>query len=199
MPADYDDPGLGSLESFPTVLHARASFESEVNVENLQKSLVSALHALANLRLPIELSRSDHDGYVGGLVDFKLGVGNVEAFDIFDEAEEDRLLRRIERRGAFPSLDLSFKLHYSINDGKKHTVPDDRFLARLLFRPGRMEVYVNHHKGIRRVQPEELIALLIEEVDTSLEGMRYPRLHPEDHSRTSRRNWNEIISGNGSL
>ena len=199
MLAEDNDPGLGSLENFPTVLHARAAFESEVNVANLQKSMVSALRALSDLRLPIELSRSDHEGYVNGQLDFKVGVGNVEAFDIFDDREEDRLLRRIENKGAFDSLDLSFKLHYAINDGKKHTIPDDRFLTRLLFRPGRMEVYVHHHKGIRRVQPEELIGLLIEEVDMNLESKKYPRLLPEENSQVSRRNWAQIISGKTSL
>src|SRR5437867_6168934 len=101
---DDDDPWLGALLNFPTVLHSRAFFDHEINAENLQRAVLLALRSISILSLPMELSISDHDGYYHGTVSFKLGVGNAEAFDVFDDKEQERLLHRIENKGPFPIL-----------------------------------------------------------------------------------------------
>jgi hypothetical protein len=181
------DPWLGALHNFPTVLHSRASFDHEINTENLQRAVLQALRSMSMLNVPMELSISDHDGYYHGSVSFKLGVGNAEAFDVFDRKEQERLLQRIENKGAFPTLDLSFNARYAVTDEKRHSAREDRFLARLLFRADRMEVYVHHLRGMRRIEPEEIITTLIQQIDLQLQKLGYPRLRKENVS-ASRQN-----------
>jgi hypothetical protein len=182
--AEDQDPWLGALHNFPTVLHSRASFDHEINTENLQRAVLLALRSISILKLPIEVSISDHDGYYQGTVSFRLGVGNDEAFDVFDDKEQERLLQRIENKGPFPTLDLAFNARYVVTDVKRHTAREDRFLARLLFRSDRMDVYVHHLRGMRRVEPEQIITMLIEQIDLQLQKLGYPRLRKENVSKS---------------
>src|SRR6266540_30428 len=121
----FDDQWLGALHQFPTILHARASLSFDVSPESLQKALVSALSSLRALSLPKMITVADKDGYSGGKIGFKIGVGNGEAFDVLDVAEEERILDRIENRGAFDALDLAFHLHYTIDDSRMHKLHED--------------------------------------------------------------------------
>ena len=102
-----------------------------------------------------------------------MGVGNGDGFDVLDSREEERVLRRIENRGSFNTLDLAFQLHYSVNDNRQHRVHEDHYILRLVFQPGRVEVLVHHLKGVRRVEPDELIRLIIRELNVELTRGRY--------------------------
>ncbi len=179
-----DDPWLGALQQFPTVLHGRASFLYDLNPGSLQKALVSALASLQKKAKSREITVADLEGYLEGRVAFKLGIGNGDGFDVFDSKEEDRLLKRIENHGPFSTLDLAFYLHYTIDDGKRHRVHEDHYMIRLTFQPGRVEILVHHVKGVRRMQPDELIRLVLEELNVELGRNRYPELELESLNTT---------------
>jgi hypothetical protein len=168
-----EDPSLGSVDNFPTVLHARASFSFDINPESLQKALVSALASLRANPKPQEVTVADQDGYLKGQLVFRLGIGNGDGFDVLDSREEERVLHRIENRGSFNTLDLAIQLHYSVNDGRQHRVREDHYILRLVFQPGRVEVLVHHLKGVRRVEPDDLIRLIIQELNVELARNRY--------------------------
>lgn len=175
-----EDPWLGAILNFPTILHSKESLVHELNDSSLQRVLLKVLGTIASLRLPIKLSLSDHDGYFLGTVGFKIGIGNAEAFDVYDAKEQDRLLKRIESKGPFAALDLSFNASYSIHDnGRRHAVREDRFLARLIFRSGRMEVYVHHLRGMRRVRSDDVIDLLVEQINGELRQQGHTILRKE--------------------
>ncbi len=108
-----------------------------------------------------------------GQLTFRLGIGNGDGFDVLDSREEERVLNRIENRGSFNTLDLAFQLHYSVNDSRQHRVHEDHYIIRLVFQPGRVEVLVHHLKGVRRVEPDELIRLIIQELNVELARDRY--------------------------
>src|SRR6266581_2441249 len=165
---EYGDEWLGALHRFPTILHARASLSFDVSPESLQKALVSALSSLRALCLPRMITVADRDGYSGGKIGFKIGVGNGEGFDVLDAGEEERILDRIENRGAFGAIDLAFHLHYTVDDSLKHKLHEDHYLVRLAFQPGRLEVLVHHLKGIKRVEPVELVSLILEQLNAEL-------------------------------
>jgi len=168
-----EDPSLGNVDYFPTVLHARASFSFDINPGSLQKALVSALASLRANPKPHEVTVSDQSGYLKGQLTFRLGIGNGDGFDVLDSREEERVLNRIENRGSFNTLDLAFQLHYSVNDSRQHRVHEDHYIIRLVFQPGRVEVLVHHLKGVRRVEPDELIRLIIQELNVELARDRY--------------------------
>src|SRR5437667_1485988 len=126
-----EDPWLGTLERFPTIYPARASLVDNINPESLQKSIFAGLRSLAQEKKSLEITVADIPGYRSGGVVFKFGVGNKDGFDILDDKEAERVIQRIEEKGTCRTLDLVFHLHYSVDDGKRHKVHQDQYLARM--------------------------------------------------------------------
>jgi len=127
----------------------------------------------------MELSLSDHPGYLDGTVGFRVGVGNQNSFDILDPQEEDRVLRRIEAKGVFQTLDFSLDLHYKVRGPSKHRVQRDRYLTRMSFQPDRVELLIHHLKGLKRVQPDELVHFLISLLNMELAKKGYTEVELE--------------------
>src|SRR2546425_9067497 len=96
-----EDPWLGTLENFPTIYHARASWIYDINTESLQKAIFAGLRSLAQERKPLAITVADIPGYQSGGVTFKFGVGNRGGFDIRDDKETKRVTQRIEEKGTF--------------------------------------------------------------------------------------------------
>ena len=163
-----EDPWLGTVEHFPTVLHARASLVYDVNTDTLQRALFQSLLHLSESIRTMELTLSDYQGYLDGTVGFRVGVGNRDGFDILDSRVEERVLRRIAAQGVFKILDLSLDLHYKVRPKSRHRVQRDRYLTRMSFQTGRLELLVHHLKGLRRVAPPELIQLLCSDLNVKL-------------------------------
>jgi hypothetical protein len=173
------DPWLGSLEHFPNVFHARASCLHEINEESLQKILVSTLEILQEDQKSLDITMADRSGYVPSQLRIRVGIGNREAFDVLDVNEKTRLLTRIEHMGPFKSLDLLVTLHYIVEDGKLHKPHQDRYIIRFVFRPGLFEILLHHQKGIRRIDSDEIIRLLIDEINQELVRNKYSKLELE--------------------
>lgn len=174
-----EDLLLGSLGGFPRVLHARASFSFDINPESLQKALVSALASLRENPKSREISVADWDGYLKAQMVFRLGIGNGDGFNVLDSVGEERVLHRIENHGPLSTLDLVFQIHYSVSDGRRHRVHEDHYVVRLVFRPERVEFLVHHLKGVRRVDPDELIRIIVQELNVELVHNRYGEIELE--------------------
>ena len=179
-----EDPWLGTLENFPTIYHARASWLYDINTENLQKAILAGLRTLSQEKKPLDITVADIPGYQSGGVAFKFGVGSKDGFDILDGKEARRVIQRIEERGTFSTLDLAFHLHYSVDDGRRHKVHQDQYLARLTFQLGRVELLLHHLKGVRRVAPDELIRILLAATNQELGRNKYPELELESLTST---------------
>jgi len=179
-----EDPWLGTLESFPTIYHARASWLYDINTESLQKAIFAGLRSLAQEKKSLEITVADIPGYQSGQVMFKFGVGNKDGFDILDDKEAERVIQRIEEKGTFKTLDLVFHLHYSVDDGKRHKVHQDQYLARLTFQPGRVELLLHHLKGVRRITPDEIVHILLSATNRELGQNKYPELELESLTST---------------
>ena len=179
-----EDPWLGTLERFPTVYHARASWLYDINTESLQRAIFEGLRSLASEKRPLAITIADLPGYQSGGVRFKFGVGNKDGFDILNEKELDRVIQRMEERGSFKTLDLVSHLHYTIDDARRHKVHQDQYLARLTFQPGRVELLLHHLKGVRRIAPDELVRILLSATNHELGRNKYPELELESLSST---------------
>jgi hypothetical protein len=177
-----EDPWLGTLERFPTIYHARASWLYDINTESLQKAIFAGLQSLSQEKKPLDITVADIPGYQSGAVVFKFGVGNRDGFDILDNKEVERVIQRIEEKGTFRVLDLVFHLHYSVDDGRRHRVHQDQYLARLTFQPGRVEVLLHHLKGVRRIGPDELVRILLSATNRELSRNKYSELELESLS-----------------
>ncbi len=180
MTLTVEDASLGSLEKFPGVLHARASLQSDASTAILQRAIIRALRVIGRSSKQMELSLADHSGYLNGKATFKVGIGNGNVFDTLDAGEEDRVLRKIQNQGAFPILDVAVNIHYAVEGGKRHSVRGDRYISRMLFQPKRLELVLHHWKGVRRVQPDELVRLLVSAVNVELRREKSPGLELEE-------------------
>jgi hypothetical protein len=118
--------------------------------------------------MPRDITVADRDGYEKGRLEFEIGIGNGEGFDILDHKEEQRLLDRVENQAPFHMIDVIFHLRYKIDDGRGHKPHEDHYLVRLVFQAGMFEVLIHHVKGIRRVDPGELIRLVMGELNSEL-------------------------------
>jgi hypothetical protein len=174
-----EDPRLGTIERFPSVLHARASLVYDMKAETLQKALVHSLSGLQESIRAIQLSLSDQPGYHDGTVGFRVGVGNQDGFDILDVHAEDRVLRRIIGQGVFQMLDFSLEIQYKVKGSGRHRVQRDRYLARMSFQPERAEVLIHHLKGLRRIQPDELVRFLLSITNAELAKRGYGEVELE--------------------
>jgi hypothetical protein len=139
----------------------------------LQKALFEALGSMLKSSISRDISVADLEGYHIGHVGFRIGIGNGEGFDIFDARERERVLSRVENVGAFDLLDLLFRLHYSVDDGRAHKVRGDEYLVRLVFQRERVELLLHHLKGVRRVGPDELVGLIVDALNVALRRERY--------------------------
>ncbi len=173
------DLRLGMIERFPTVLHARASLIFDLNTDTFQKTLIQCLCQLQESIRTIELSLSDHPGYLDGTVGFRVGVGDQDGFDILDKRVEDRVLRRITAHGVFQTLDLSLDLHYKVKGSGRHRVQGDHYLTRMFFQTGRVELLIHHLKGLKRVQPDDLVHMLVFLMNRELSKKAYQELEIE--------------------
>jgi len=174
-----EDPWLGVIERFPSVLHGRASLVYDIKTETLQRVLVDVLTQLQESIQAIQLSLSDQPGYHDGTTAFRIGVGNRDGFDILDAREKDRVLKRIIGQGSFPMLDFSLDLHFKVKGSTRHRVQRDRYLARLSFQPERAEVLIHHLRGLRRIQPDEMIRFLVSITNAELAKKGYGEVELE--------------------
>jgi hypothetical protein len=142
----------------------------------LQQALFAALSALRASSVTQRVPVADREGYAKGRLCFKIGVGDGDAFEVLDNKEMDRVIRRIENQGPFATIDLSFRLHYAIDDGHRHKIHEDHYLMRLVFHPGRFELLLHHVKGLRRVDSTELVTITIRSVNDELSREALPRL-----------------------
>ena len=179
-----EDQWLGSIHSFPTILHARASLSFDIHPASLQKILVSALSSLRESPVSTKISVADVDGYSNGRAHFAVGIGNGDGFDILDTKERERVLNRIENQGAFDFLDLAVHVQYRVDDGRMHKVHQDQYMIRLVFEPGRIEAMIHHQKGIRRVDPRDLLELLVQHLNVELARERFPSVSLESITST---------------
>ena len=179
-----DDPWLGAILQFPTILHGRASILYDVSRGSLQKCILSSLKSLQRKPLEREITVADRHGYSKGHVVFKIGIGNGDGFDAFDVKEHERILERIENGGPLGTIDMTFHLRYLIDDGVRHRVHEDHYIVRMVFQPARVEMLLHHVKGVRRIEPDELVHLMVGEFNVELKRSGYALLELESLEST---------------
>ena len=135
-------------------------------------------------RRPTRITVADRPGYLEGVVKFRVGVANGDGFDVLDAHEEDRVLKRIENLGSFNILDLAINLDYKVSDSTLHKIHRDRYMLRMVFQPGRFEILVHHLKGLRRIEPDELVRLFIDQINSVLARGRYGQVELESLEST---------------
>jgi hypothetical protein len=91
----------------------------------------------------------------------------------------------IAKQGALSIVDFLIVAKYQVRDHERHPVRRDSYLVRFIVADQySLEVYLSHEKGIRRLNPDELIMMIAKELDRELKASHNASLKI-DQLRTS--------------
>ena len=156
--------------SFPQTIHGRAVLSYDTESINVQKVLTKVLKELNGLQLDTSISVADREGYFTGRIVFEVGVANRDYFICLDRLEERLINRIMAEQGILATIDFLILARYSIQDQKKHPIRMDSYLVRTIASEYSMELYLSHEKGIRRLNPDELIMMIARGLDRELKA-----------------------------
>ena len=153
---------------FPQTIHGRAILTYDVDSTTLQRTLIRILKEFNKLRLDTSISLADREGYFDGEITFKVGVANEQYFCYLDNYQERSVSEFLTKQGTLPILDFLVVARYLLKDQERHPIRTDSYLVRFITSEFQMEVYLYHEKGIRRLNPDELITMIAKELNRQL-------------------------------
>lgn len=159
---------LGVFTNLPRILHGYAKLTSEADPLILQRTFIKILGKLNSKKVEMAISLSGHEGLLPGEIGFEVGVAEGDCFNYMDNSEEERLMSVLQSNGLMPVLDSFLIVKCKVKNGRKHSPWFDRYIMRGKFTEGNVEFQLFHERGMRRLSPDELINMLVEELDKRL-------------------------------
>jgi len=156
--------------AFPQTIHGRAVLRYGAENAAVQRVLIRILRELNRLRLDAPITVADREGYLDGQIAFEAGVANEDHFNYLDGYEERLMNETIVKQGVLSVLDFLIVARYLVKDQERHPIRTDSYLIRFIVSEYSMEVYLSHEKGIRRLNPDELIMMIAKELDRQLKA-----------------------------
>jgi hypothetical protein len=155
-------------KNFPQTIHGRAVLTYNVENKVVQKVLTRILREFNKLQLDTSISLADREGYFDGQIVFEVGVANENYFKYLDSYEERLINETIAKQGVLSIFDFLIVARYVVKDHDRHPVRMDSYLVRFIASEYSMELYLSHERGIRRLNPDELIMMIAKELDHQL-------------------------------
>jgi len=165
---------LGIYRSFPALIHGDAILTHDVNATVLQECVVQAISKINMEKIETTLSVADRSGYFPGEARFEIRIAEGTNFRSLNPRVERRIIECLRAQGEFSTLDYSLTIRYRIKDDIKHSLHCDKYVVRSLFFEDQMEIQLFHEKGIRRLNPDEVITMLVKRINDEL-GKRSER------------------------
>jgi len=159
---------LGIYPSFPTLIHGDAILTHDVDVTVLQECFVQAISKMNMETIEMKLSIADRSGYFPGETRFEVRIAEGSSFRCLDPRMKRRIIEYLRARGEFSTFDYSLTIRYRIKDDMRHSLHCDRYIVRHLFFEDQMEIQLSHEKGIRRLNPDEVITMLVKRINDEL-------------------------------
>ena len=160
---------LGIYSSFPAIIHGDAILTYDVNVKVLQECIVQAISKIHMEKIETTLSAADRSGYFPGETRFEVRIAEGSSFRILNPRMKRRIIEHLRAQGEFSTFDYSLTIRYRIEDDMRHSLHCDKYVVRLLFFEDQMEIQLFHEKGIRRLNPDEVITMLVKRTNDELE------------------------------
>ncbi len=154
--------------NFPQTIHGRAVLSYDTESVNVQKILIKILRELNRFQVDTSITLAGREGYLEGKIAFEVGIANGNHFNYLDSLEERLINEVIEKQGTLPIADFLIVLRYMLKDRDRHPIRTDSYLLRFIASEYAMEMYLFHEKGIRRVNPDELIGMIAKELNREL-------------------------------
>jgi len=155
-------------QRFPQTIHGRAVLRHGLENTVVQKILIKVMRELNRLSLDTSISLADREGYVDGQIEFEVGIANETYFNYLDSLEERMINEIMTKQGTLPIVDFLTIAKYLVKDQDRHPVRTDSYLLRFIASEYSMEVYLSHEKGIRRLNPDELLIMIAKALDREL-------------------------------
>jgi len=159
---------LGIYQSFPTLIHGDAILTHDVNVTVLQECVVQAISRMNMEKIETTLSVADRSGYFLGETRFEVRIAEGSNFRRLSSHMKRRIIEYLRTRGGFSTFDYSLTIRYRIKDDMRHSLHCDKYIVRNLFLEDQMEIQLVHEKGIRRLNPDEVITMLVKRINCEL-------------------------------
>jgi hypothetical protein len=165
---------LGIYSSFPAIIHGDAILTYVVSLKVLQECIVQAISKMNMEKVETTLSVADRSGYFPGETRFELRIAEGSSFRTLNPPTMRRIVEYLRDRGEFSAFDHSLTVRYRIKDDMRHSLHCDKYVVRHLFFEGQMEIQLFHERGIRRLNPDEVIVILVKRINEEL-GRRNER------------------------
>jgi len=165
---------VGICPSFPTLIHGDAILTHVVNVTVLQECVVQAISKIDMEKIETTLSVADRSGYFPGETRFEVRVAEGSSFRSLNPPMKRKIIEYLRSRGEFSTFDYSLTIRYKVKDDMRHSLHCDKYVVRHLFFEDQMEIQLFHEKGIRRLNPDEVITMLVKRINDEL-GKRNER------------------------
>jgi hypothetical protein len=165
---------LGIYSSFPAIIHGDAILTYDVSVKVLQECVAQAVSKINMEKIETTLSVADRSGYFPGETRFEVRIAEGSSFRSLNLSMKRRIIEHLKSRGEFSTFDYSLTIRYRIKDDMRHSLHCDKYVVRHLFFEDQMEIQLFHEKGIRRLNPDEVITMLVKRINEEL-GRRNER------------------------
>jgi len=158
---------LGTYLSFPTLIHGHVVLTHDVNVKVLQECVLQAIYKIGMERIETKLSVADRPGYFPGESRFEVRIAEGQSFRRLDPRIR-RIIDYLRAKDGFSTFDYSLTIRYRIKDAMRHSLHCDKYVVRHIFFEDQMEIQLFHEKGIRRLNPDEVITMLVKRINDEL-------------------------------
>ncbi|MBT0160413.1 hypothetical protein G4O51_10570 [Candidatus Bathyarchaeota archaeon A05DMB-2] len=156
---------LGTYENFPANIHLVETFASPLSSRKLQERLIQVLREVN--RKTFSFDQVAQPALHDCTVILEAGIAEGADFSFIDDEETKKALSLL-RKASFDRMDLFCAVRYYKGTAeKKKPLKFDYYMLRAVFGEGSMELQVFHERGPRYLSPEDLVAFLVREVNST--------------------------------
>ncbi len=157
---------IGLSDKFPEKIHRIEICETTFPVKQVQKELILSLVKFNSKTLSFE--EITYPTIPNCKIIFETGLADAKIYNYIDDDEKKRFLKAL-RNETFKVLDLFVAIrYYRTNKEKKTPLNFDYYLMRIIFEKKLIEFRVFHERGPRYISPEDLVAVIINEINKNV-------------------------------
>lgn len=153
---------LGRYDYFPENVHYVTFLSSVSHVDKIQQT---AIKAILKLNSRSSENRKQIASVSDLIVTMEFGIAEGTDFTFVDIEEKDRIQKTI-KVSPFQTMDFICAIRYQKSIGnKKSSLRGDYHMIRLVFGKKSLEARAFHERGPRRITPEEIVDLIVDEIN----------------------------------
>ena len=157
---------LGFYPNFPTNIHRAETFDTTLQIKQLQQKLIEVFFEVNRKEYSFEEVASPT--VPGGRVIFEFGLADSDGFTFLDETELKKA-QDVLQKERVTALDFFCSIRYYKGSGENKTaLKFDYYMLRAVFGKGTMELQVFHERGPRYLSPEDLAAFVEEKINENV-------------------------------